>query len=49
VRDAYPAQRQLILQFVQRQVRVLSDPLDDEGAMRLKYTLAMAAHLARRH
>src|SRR6476619_6522413 len=32
---------------MQRQVRRLSDPLDDEGAVRIKHRLAVTAHLAR--
>jgi hypothetical protein len=40
--------RQLVLQPVQGQVRRLSDPLQDEGAMWLKHPFAMPTHLARR-
>jgi hypothetical protein len=32
---------------MQRQVWRLSDPLDDEGAVRIKHRLAVTAHLAR--
>jgi hypothetical protein len=34
---------------MQRQMRRLSDPFDDEGAMRIKHRLAVAAHLAGRN
>jgi hypothetical protein len=34
---------------MQRQVRRLSDPLDDEGAVRIKHRLAVTTHLARRY
>jgi hypothetical protein len=34
---------------MQRQVRLLLKPLDNEGAMRLKNALAMATHLAGRN
>jgi len=33
---------------MERQVRHLRDPLDDEGAMGIKYGLTVTAHLARR-
>jgi hypothetical protein len=34
---------------MERQVRHLSDPLNDEGAVRIKDRLAVTAHLARRN
>lgn len=49
VGDRDPARGQLVLQPVQRQVRVLVDPLDDEGSVRLQNAFAMAAHLSRRY
>jgi hypothetical protein len=48
VQDHDAACCQFVLQPVQRQVGRLSDPLHDEGAMRLKHPLAMPAYLARR-
>jgi hypothetical protein len=44
-----PARGKLVLESVKRQMRRLTDPFHDEGAMRLKYGLAMAAHLAGRY
>ncbi len=49
VRDDDPTRRQLRLQAMQRQVRILPRPLSDEGAVRFQNALAMAAHLPRRH
>jgi hypothetical protein len=49
VGDLDPARGELVLEGVKRQMRRLTDPFHDEGAMRLKYGLAMAAHLAGRY
>jgi len=40
--------RQLVLQAMQRQMRLLVDPPNDEGAMRLKNPATVATHLAGR-
>ena len=47
VRDVHTACRQFRLQPMQAQMWRLAEPLDDEVAMRLQNTLAVAAHLAR--
>ena len=41
--------REFVLQPVQRQMRRLADPFQDEGAMRFQHALAVSAHLAGRH
>jgi hypothetical protein len=49
VGDLDPARGEFVLEGVKRQMRRLTDPFHDEGAMRLKDGLAMAAHLAGRY
>src|SRR6202167_1297063 len=48
VGNRHAANRQFVLQTVQRQMRGLLDPLDDEGAVRLQNPPTMPAHLAGR-
>jgi hypothetical protein len=48
MRDIDPACSKLLLQPVQRQMRRLADPFQDEGAMRFQHALAVSAHLAGR-
>jgi hypothetical protein len=45
VRDLDALRRQFVLQTMQRQVRRLFDPLDNEGAIRIERRLAIATHL----
>lgn len=45
VGDLDPTGSQLRLQAMQRQVRRLSDPLDDEGTVRIKHRFAVTTHL----
>jgi len=47
VGDLDPARGEFVLQGVKRQMRRLANPLPDEGAMRLKHRLAVAAHAGR--
>jgi len=49
VGDLDPARGEFVLQGVKRQMRRLTNPLSDEGAMRLKHRLAVAAHLTGRY
>ena len=49
MRDIDPACSKLLLQPVQRQMRRLADPFQDEGAMRFQHALAVSADLAGRH
>ncbi len=49
VRDLHTARRKFVLQSMQRQMRRLVDPFHDERPVRLQNTLAVAAHLTRRH
>jgi len=46
VRDGHTSLGQRRLQAMQRQVRVLGEPLHNDITMRFEYPLAMAAHLA---
>src|SRR5215469_12504834 len=49
VGDLNPARGEFVLEGVKRQMRRLANPFLDEGAIRLKDGLAMAAHLAWRY
>src|SRR5436305_3184256 len=49
VGDRNPARSEFVLEGVKRQMRRLADPFLDESTMRLKYGLAMPAHLAGRY
>jgi hypothetical protein len=44
-----PTRSEFVLQPVQRQVRRLADPFQNEGSMPLEHSLAVSTHLARRH
>jgi hypothetical protein len=44
-----PSRGEFVLEGMQRQMRYLADPFLDEGAMRLKHGLTVAAHLAGRY
>jgi len=47
--DGDPAFRQFRLQAMQRQMRILLQPLDDQGPVRLQHVFAVSAHLTGRH
>src|SRR4029077_7154283 len=47
--DLPPTRRKVVLQPIPAQMRRLMDPLHDECPVRLQDTLAVPAHLARRH
>jgi hypothetical protein len=49
VGDLDPSRGEFVLQGMQRQMRYLVDPFLDEGTMRLKHGLTVAAHLAGRY
>src|SRR5579883_219974 len=48
VRYAHAAGRQFLLQSMERQMRCLLDPLDNESPVRIENALAMSAHPGRR-